>query len=617
MLTVAEKAERALRIVREAKELAYDTETSGLDWKTNWPIGYVITDDHESHYIPVRHGGGGNLNDPKAAPLKEADERDVETHQFEVELAKAFDERRATSKITIGHNLKFDMHFSAKKGIILGRNCRDTEIQAAMLDEYQRSFSLETTAQAYQVEAKKGEELYRMLHERYGAPEGRKSMGEFWRSSGIDHEVVEYAEQDGTTTLLLHRKQMPHIVNEDMELIHLVESELIYTIFRMEQRGIKVDMNQADALIAEMKEQILQAQLKLPAGFNPRSSVDVREFMESHNHTDWPMTKPSKKFPNGQPSFNEKWLKTKPEGKIILDLRQKTNLMNSFILPLIEGHVHNGRVYSSFNQLKNDEYGTISGRFSSSNPNMQQVPKRNKELGYVFRELFIPDEGMVFVEGDWSQCEPRLFAHYSGDPNLTAGYKSTPFRDAHQVVADLLGVERDPTAKRMNMGIFTGMQKHSFADHMGWDFEKASEAFDKWFQMFSSIKEFQNTAKNVFKHRGYVRSILGRRMRLDSPRFAYKGTSRIIQAGNADIVKYKMLEVDKFLESIEDVAQLLLTVHDSFGWQRPDSKYGEEINVEIVRICEDVQTPPISLDVPFVMDVGEGRNWAVATWGEK
>lgn len=614
-MMMSEKAELALRMVRESKDLAYDTETSGLDWKRNWPVGYVITSPEKSLYIPVRHGGGGNLMDPECGPLLDAAQPSSPIHLFETELAAAFKDRTRYGLRTVGHNLKFDAHFSARVGIMLGRHLYDTEIQAALLDEYIRSFSLANCCTRWGATPKLGDELYDYLHRQFGGKEGRDSMGNFWRAPGNEPVVVDYAEGDGISTLELHQKQMEAIQEEEMGLVHQVESDLIWTVFRMEHKGVKVDLTRADALLTELANQVATIKSKFPADFNPRSPVSMRTLMEEHGHTDWPMTSPSKRFPEGQSSFNEKWLKTKPVGKLIIDLRQKTNLKSSFIDPLINTHTFEGRVFSSFNQMKGDEYGTISGRFSSSQPNMQQVPKRNKELGRLFRELFIPDDGMKFVEADYSQCEPRLFAHYSGDEALLSGYNATPFRDMHQVVSEMLDVERDPTAKRMNMGLLTGMQKRTFAAHMEYDLETASREFDRWMRAFPGIANFQNLAKNVFRQRGHVRTLLGRRCRLDDARFAYRGTSRIIQGGNADIIKYKMLEVDLYLESIEDAANLLLTVHDSFGWQTPDGEPGDRIDAEIVKICENVQVDPFNLRVPFVMDVGKGTNWGEATYG--
>lgn len=615
MITLGERAEQALRVVREAPEIAYDTETSGLDWKVNHPVGYVVTSQDFNAYIPVRHGGGGNLNDTNARPLRTPTDTGVPQHAFEAELAKAFVVRRERKLLTIGHHLKFDMHFSANQGVMLGRECEDTGVNAAMLDEFARSFSLDNLAKEAGVTAKLGTALYAHLATLFGGVADKAQMEHFWRLSGIDEIGTDYAMGDGTSTLELRKHQIQQIRDQEMSFIHNIESQLIWTIFRMERRGIKVDASRIEYVKEAVKKVLDDARSKLPVDFNPRSSTQVRAVVEAAGRTDWPMTDPSTKFPSGQPSFTEKWLKKFPEGKAIVEVRKWTNLLNSFLTPLEQEHVFNGRVYSSLNQMKGDEYGTISGRFSCSQPNLQQIPKRDKEISKLFRSVFVADEGMEFWEGDYSQCEPCLFAHYSKEPALLKGYSSTPRMDMHHIVAEAFGVERDPTAKRMNMGILTGMYPPTFAMHMGWSVEKAQEEWDKWFALFPGIKDFQDMASGLFKSSGYVKTILKRRCRLDNPRFAYRATSRVIQGSNADIVKYKLLQADEWLEERGDIAWLVMTVHDSYCWLAPKGPVGEEISKSLVKIFCDVQTEPLNLRVPFVMDVGHGSSWAQATFG--
>lgn len=615
MSTMGERAELALRMVREAPKIAYDTETTGLDWRVNQPVGYVITESAQNNvYVPVRHGGGGNLGDPHCGPMTAPDSPTVQ-HAFERELAKAFEERRRRKYLTIGHHLKFDMHFSAKQGIFLGRECEDTQINEPMLDEYARSFGLASCAIRRGVTAKKGEQLYAYLADLFGGKPDHTSMANFWRLAGNDELGVDYATGDGITTLELREVQYPLIIEEGMEYIHSVESRLIWTLFRMERRGIKTDMAYIDQLTDAVATELVRATAALPPRFNVRSGPQVRALMEEAGHTDWPLTLPSTKFPEGQPSFTESFLKKSPEGRSIIAVRQLTNLMNTFVRPLAAEHIYEGRVHAQANQLKADDFGTVSGRLSYSNPNLQAIHKRNKELGRRFRTIFVADEGMEFYEGDYKQCEPVLFTHYSQEPALVAGYSAEPPMDMHHVVAGMLDVERDPTAKRMNMGILTGMQAATFAGHMGWDLDYATEMHTRWFEGFPGIKQFQDDAKQLFRKRGWVKTILGRRCRLDDQRYAYRGVSRIIQGSNADIVKERLLRIDEYLEETGDIAHMLMTVHDSFEWQAPAGPEGEAISAEIVRISKNLRGEPFNLRVPMGMDVGKGLNWAEATYG--
>lgn len=619
MMTLSERAELAIRLVREHPLIAFDVETSGLDWKRHNPVGYVVTASAEQNvYIPVRHGGGSNLADPHCGPLT-APDAPTTRHAFERELANAFAHRsQQTGFLTVGHNLKFDCHAAANQGILLGRNLEDTSVNEPMLDEHQFSYSLDACAERRGVTPKKGQVLYEHMSRLLGIPLGRTPaaiMEHYWRLPGDDEIAVEYALGDGITTLELRAAQYPLLIEEDeqgysMRFIHGVECELIWTLFRMERKGIKVDVEYVDKLISAIGEELALAKAVLPDGFNERSGPQTQAVMEAAGVVNWPKT------PNGNPSFNEKFLLQSEQGRAIVAIRKLSNLLSKFAYPLRDVHVFKGRVHTNLNQLRSDEGGTISGRLSCSDPNLQAVTKRDKVLGPRFRKCFVADDGMDIEEKDWSQAEPRLIASYSKDENLLSGYNAVPFRDVHSIVADMLGVERDPTAKRMNMGILTGMQSKTFAGHMGWPLDRAAAAHRAWFDLFPGVRKFQNGAKQALLQRGYVRTLCGRRCRLDSPQFAYKGTSKIIQGGQADMMKYKLVQLDKFFESIGDeLAQLLLSIHDSVIFQMVQGAAGDEISARVNEILIDVQGPPFSLRVPFVAEGHRGKSWADATYG--
>ena len=618
-MSMADDANKALRWVREAKVLAFDTETSGVDWKRNQPIGYVFTPDSiDSVYIPIRHGGGGNLADPSVAPLKNPDDTIV-IHQFEKELKRAFEDRDRNGLLTIGHNLKFDMHFAANAGVILNRQVECTQTNEALLNEHAAGFGLDDCAKRRKVTLKRGEELYAHMAQKFGGAIHRNQMANYWRLPGNDKLGSEYAAGDGITTIEVWHSQQIDKKEQPVDIspVWQLEAELIRTVWRIERRGIRIDTDRAEEVKRELLGKISDLMSSLPESFNVRSPSDVRKLCEAAGRTDWPLTAPSTRFPSGQPSFTEKWLNTFEEGRRVVAIRESTNLINSFLAPLIERHMFQGRVHPSLHATAIDDFGTISGRFSCSNPNMQQIPKHNKELGKLFRSIFVPDMGMTLFEGDYSQCEPRLFAHYSAEPALVDGYSAVPPRDMHRVCADLLGVDRDTTAKRMNMGLLTGMQVNTFSQHMGWDTDEAKKMFDMWMGMFPGIAKFQKQAKYAMQSRGYVRTLLNRMCRMDDARFAYKATSRIIQGGNADIVKKKLLDADKFLESEGDKIQLLMTIHDSFLWQGVMDESGTKTVNELKALLVDVQSPPFNLRVPFKMDIGSGANWSEATYGGK
>lgn len=615
-MDIAENAEKALRMVREARDITYDTETSGLDWKIHAPIGFVIGAPENGSiqpenvvYVPIRHGGGGNIMGGR--PLQSPTDA-YSPHPWETQLAAAFAERnrvRPNEGRVVGHHIKFDCHMSANVGVFLGRRMACTQDHEAMLDEYARSFSLENCAERHKVTAKKGDDLYKQMSLAFGGPAERSVMQHFWRTAGNDPLVVDYATGDGVSTFQLYLDQKKQIEEEELTTVAEMESDLIWTVFRMERRGIAVDPERIDKLRRATELEIEQLTGSFFPGFNTRSPSMVRKVMEDAGLKDWPTTE------KGNPSFTEKWLKRSEVGRKIVQIRQHSNLIASFVNPMSERHLFKGRVHATLNQLKSDDKGTISGRFSCNDPNLQQVPKRIKAVAKPFRRLFVADPGYIFWERDFSQCEPRLFAHYSQDPRLIEGYNAEPFVDAHSIVANLLNVERDPTAKRMNMGLFTGLQVNSFASHMGWPLPEAAEKWNAWFRLFPGIKKFQDNAKARLLSRGFVFTLLGRRCRLEERRFAYRGTSKIIQGSNADILKYKLLEADRACEDNGDIVQILMTVHDSYNGQYQNTPVARRLFEEIVAQMERVQIEPFNLSVPFVLEGHEGGDWCEATWG--
>ena len=608
-MNLSHKAETALKLVREAKELSFDTETSGVDWKIHNPVGYVFhADGAPSVYVPIRHGGGENLSGGQ--PLAEADSP-ISSRPWEKELAKAFVDRERLGLLTLGHNLQFDGLMSWNAGVKLGRNLACTQNRQVLIDEHTPKFSLDALCQSYGVTAKKGDELYQHIAAKFGGRPDRSAMANFWRLSGTDRLGVDYAEGDGVSTLELFEAQLPEIKKQGLERVTAVEDRLIWTLVRMERHGIKLDLDYLGSFVERMEAKAEAAKSQLPDGLNVRSGVQMKAWMDELGHTDYPITE------NGNASFPEKWLETNEAGRAVLAARKATNVVNTFARPLIERHNYKGRVHTHINQNRGDEYGTITGRISASNPNLTAFPKHNRELALPLRRGFVADEGMMLWECDYSQLEPRLYTHYSGAKHLMEGYNADPPMDAHTVVADMLKVDRATTGKRMNMGLFTFMGVETFSRHMGVSAGEARRMYNAWFNLFPEIKKFQVSAKNRMLRRGYVHTLLGRRARIDDRRFAYKAVSRIIQGCAADIVKYVMVNVDEAFERSGTGAFLQLQIHDSLVWNAPDTPEGEEISVEAVRLMEDVNGDPFNLRLPFVVEPDKGRDWAVSSYGEK
>ena len=589
----------ALKIVRTEQVIAYDTETSGLSVR-DFVCGYVITSWEHSVYVPVRHEAGGNI------PCVE---------EFEAELAAAFMDRHRLGYRTVGHHLGFDLRSSLRHGIVILGPLEDTQINETLIDDTTIGLGLDDCARRHGVTEKRGDDLYRAIAQRFGGLPDRKSMGNFWRMPGDQFEVVDYATGDGVSTLELWRNQQRFIDEDELRIPWQLECDLLPYVARIHHRGIRVDSDYAAQCDINLAEQIEAAKKKFPPGFNVRSPKEVEQLYRANGYEDhqFSRTEPSERHPDGQISFREKWLEKNAIGKDILAVRQLEKARDSFITPLVETHNINGRVHPVLNQAKSEEYGVTGSRFSCSEPNLQAYPKRNKVVGKVVRPLIIADDGMLIEEADAMQQEPRFFTHYSEDPALIEGYRNGTM-DIHDRASEQLNLDRD-YAKRLGLGMLTMMSPPTLAMHMDYSLEEARRDHRAFLEdAFPHIKEFQDLAKKTAIRRGYVKSILGRRAYLPDKRFAYKAISRIIQNSGGEHMKTVLLRICQYEDAFPDKVQALLTIHDSGIWQRDPGHDPKEL----IRIMENVpHEPQFDLIVPIPFELGSGRNWSEASYGEK
>lgn len=603
-----DEVQKCLNALKQSHTVVIDSETSGLDWRVHHPIGWVITvgpGPQDSFYLPIRHSGGDNI--PGASVPDSVSGWAGDVHPVEQAISDIY--RDGTTRHTTFHHAAFDLKFGSKVGIDFGKSLEDTMVNAALLDENQRSYSLEYCADQAKVKAKKGQELYRHLAEKFGGEPNKKQMGNLWRLPGSDEIAADYACGDGTSTWQLCAWQNERIAERGLHKVHGVECRVIRTLHRMTWHGVPIDEEYLHVLDKELEARVGIALQKLPDEFNVRSRPQLIKFLTDEGHTDWPET------PKGDPSIAEDWLKTFEIGQDIVNVRKLTNLRNSFIGPMLTRHLFRGRVHTNFNQLKQDDYGVVSGRLSSNDPNLQQVPKRDKELAPMFRAAFIAGDGQVWYARDYSQQDYRIFAHYSRSERLIGGYNSNPPVDMHQTVADLLGVERDPTAKRMNLGMLNGMGVGKLARSIHQPPHVAKQYLNSYHQNIPEVRQFIRSAENVAKSRGFVFTLLGRHIHYPDRRFAYKACSGIVQGGSADATKLKMVEVDDYFESEGDLFHLLLQVHDELDFIGPEGN--DEIAQEATRIMESFgPNDLIELRVPMPTDASQGRNWGEATFGE-
>lgn len=593
--------DKFFNIIKNSKEFAYDVETNGLDWKRCYVCGYSVSNGHEAVYIPVRHSAN-NIECIDA---------------FEHDLARLVN--NYSGKI-IGHNIKFDCHFSENHGIILGNKQIDTMIMEALLNENRRSYSLKSVASNYDIAQKKDKDLYEHIARKFTIKPDRNSMGYFHRLAGDDPIAHEYAGGDTLSTYQLHEKQKKELYRQELDMVVDLENQLTYVLQKMERRGIGLNKEEVEKVKLEIDELYIDSYTKIPMvdkdgeikTININSGKDLKEYFEMCEIDDWPMTAPTERFPDGQPSFKKEYLMLSEEGLNILNARKLGHLKNSF-LDVLDNHLFNNNIHTTFNQTRGETHGTRTGRLSSSYPNMQQIPKRDEFIGKIYRRMFVPRNNYIYVEFDYSQAEPRLYSHYSNEPSLINGYNSIPYIDMHQICAELLNIERK-VAKNLNLGLMYTMGAYKLSIQLGVSYNEALYLLKRWHKMFPYVSEFTKKALKKAEDRGYVKTILGRRKRFPDLRFSYRAANAIIQGGSADIIKFKMVELDRWLtdNKYEDVVRMLLTIHDSLVFEV--HKDYTHLMKEIKVIMQNVQIPPFNLKIPFVADGKYGDNWAKATY---
>lgn len=628
-----EDAERVLRILREMDEFTYDTETSGVNWKKNHIVGYVFTfRDENSYYVPVRHAGGGNL--PGCSVPMTAEGWRGDLHWFEIELAKIANEK---PRHVIGHNLIFDLRFSKKHDIVFYGTKEDTMVNAPLLDENQFGYSLDACAKRENVQAKKGDDLYAYMASQFGGEPKKEQMANFWRTNAAEPIVWQYASGDGVTTEELVLVQRPQIEEEDhmgksLKLVHNVECRLINTLFRMTGPGggVCIDEERLRRADKHFEKKAKEASKDFPANFNSKSPTELKAYLSGLGliGENWPRNAPTAaeikkaakegRDPVGALKFDADTLRLTPVGNDIILYRQLSNARTLYTGPMMHNHLHDGRVFCQFAQMAQDDYGTISGRLSCYDPNLQAVSKRNKQVGPVYRSCFVADPGCTWEDNDYSQQEYVVFTDYTGDPNLMQGYAADPPVDIHSTVANMLSVERDPTAKRMNLGMLYGMGIAKLALSLGVSEAQAREWMTLYHKRFPHAKPFLKNSETKAKARGYVFTKLGRRRRFPDTRFAHKAGNAIIQGSSADITKLKMVEIDEYFASEGDYCRLMLQIHDSLSWSAPDDERGRKMSTEARRIMTDFYSEEavIKLKARLRIDSASGTNWAEATWSK-
>lgn len=624
--------------LEDAKQLVIDVETYDPNIQTHGPgwasgdghiVGLAVgTDCGQQWYFPMRHEYGGGNMDP------------------EMVLRWARSELTRSTQPKIGANIMYDVGWLKREGVNVQGKLYDVQFAEPLLDEHAFSYALGTLAAKYLGETKIEDDLYRWLNRAYGGPEGRKQAANIYRSPVA--LAGPYAESDVDLPFRILQVQKELLEQEGLTEVFEMECALIYQLIEMRWQGVKVDIEQAertrDRLIE--RENTLQSALDRYSGrqgFNPDSRTDMATAFDRIGLS-YPTTTA------GNPSFAKEILKgiDHPFTNAILEKRKLSKARGTFIEGYVLDKGASGRVYCEFHPLKRDDAGTVSGRFSSSNPNLQNIPARDEEMKKLIRGLFLPEEGCEWFAPDYSQIEYRVLAHFAMGRGAEAArqrYIDDPSTDYHEYTHDLVheitgkDIKRKPI-KNINFGIVFGMGEPRIKGILG---AGGAEVLAGYHEALPFVKNTLQVASQRASHRGFIRTLSGRKARFpfweigrytskedqarickekaDPKWFNYvatreeamdkwgsakramthKALNSLTQGSAADLIKKAMVNIWK-----AGLPVPLVQVHDELGFSLPrhtaeGKEQAEAITHEMVQAAE--------LKVPILVDGDWGKTW--------
>lgn len=528
----------------------------------------------------------------------------------------------------VGANVLYDLEWLTHEGFKVNGKLHDVQYAAPLLDEYQRSYSLENLAKAAGLQPK----ATNVLKEYCDAMNWKgKPVKHIWRMP--TRVAAEYALVDIDLPLKLFAVQRKELELQKLMDVYELEIALIPVLLRMRQNGVRLNLPLLERTIAYVTDKRFEAQERIytfaKEEFNIGSSNKLAKLFDAHG-IPYPCREPTKLMrekgrTKGNPNLDKDTMELLSERypicKEILHYRYYSTLINTFLYPYSTMQV-NGRLYCQFHPLRSDKYGTVSGRFSSSKPNLQQVSAKSEEedeasdelltvetpKGQLIRALFLPEEGCRWRKLDYSQIEYRIIAHYAsgkGADDLRAIYNADPTTDFHAVIQEKTGFERR-TTKRLNFGAAYGMGLDTTAQKFRWSLDEAENYIREYHSQAPYIKPTRKKVASVAQRRGFIYTILGRKARTHPSRKLHSMFNRLIQGTAADVMKKAMVDAEK--KGLFDVLPLHLTVHDELDVSVPPTKEAEEAHIELKETMENT----IKFDVPLLVDSHEGSNWAEA-----
>jgi len=592
------------------KEVAIDLETHdpnlttlGAGWarKDGKVVGVAVAAGEDAWYFPFAHAVAPNL-----------DKRMVMRW-----LQKQMQTPRQTK---IMHNAQYDLGWLMAEGIEVQGTIIDTMIVAALVDENRLSYSLDNLAKQY-CGMRKDEKLLRAAAKDW-ALDPKKDM---WKLPAT--YVGTYAEQDARATLALWKVLQKELDEQQLQAIFEIEQPLTEILVKMRMQGVCVDLDKAEQSRKVLRKKVaeLKAFIKHKSGVDiePWAAASVQKVFDSLGLT-------YEQTETGQPAFNKMFLASHPNevANAVVQLREMDKADSTFIDSILQ-HSKGGRIHCEFHQLRSDDGGTVTGRMSCSNPNLQQIPARDPVVKKLIRGIFVPEDGCQWGSFDYSSQEPRLLVHYCAllpdsmrhpmiDEMVAQFHAGNA--DLHQMTADIVGVKRKQ-AKTINLGIMYGMGVAKMATQLGIDQEEAKGLLAVYHDKVPFVKGIADIASRQAEQHGKVRTVGGRLCRFPlwesrqfgytkplphdeaikeygpglRRAFTYKALNKLIQGSAADQTKKAMVDC------MRDGLQPMLQIHDELC-------FNVESDAQAAKIREIMENG-INLLVPSKVDQDLQSNW--------
>lgn len=571
------------------KRFAFDTETTSLDYRIAQIVGFSVAfDAQDAYYVPLAH-------DYEGAP---------EQLNREVILAQIKPILEDESVKKIGHHLKYDTHVLENHGIHLAGWYFDTMLASYVLNSVATRHGMDDVARLY----------LSHLTTTYEQVAGKGAKQKTFNQIPLE-TAAHYAAEDAHVTYRLYEvlsgklQAHPELVN----ILHNIEVPVARVLTQMEENGIELDLAFLDQLGGEFSNtmQNLENQIMEIAGesFNVSSPKQVGEVLFEKLGL-----KGGKKTTTGQYSTSESVLEKieHPIAQLILEYRGLSKLKSTYTDGLCkQANPDTHRVHTSYHQAL-----TATGRLSSTDPNLQNIPIR-AEIGRQIRKAFVAPEGRVLLAADYSQIELRLMAHLSQDEALLDAFIHG--QDVHRrTAAEVLGIPLEEVtndqrrqAKAVNFGLLYGMSEFGLIRQLGFTRQESQDYIKQYFHRYPGIYDYMQRTRQVALEQGFVETLLGRRLYtpdIDARNMMVrKAAERAainapLQGSAADIIKMAMIEVDKMLP--KDQAKMLLQVHDELVFE-VDEDIADELAPKLAEVMQSV----LQISVPLVVEVGKGKNW--------